>query len=269
MCCIVNIVLQNLKAEQELCILLNCYLCINLVLMRNVKLIIFVAWCFLFLFLSPELLAQNRNDFGVWAGMKVEQKILKELSIGVKAQVRLNGNAAYFKSAFTNVGVGYKFHKMFSLSAGYRYSIRVNKNTHRAYLDAKLNYQPVEDLGLRFKLRVRGQYDTSNDLTADPSVTLRSRLYIGFTPKGKVGKKFTIYTTGEIFYEFVQSYSSFKKWRYSAGMMYHFNKDIALNLRYVLQDGIETVAPIMDHVFVVGMVVDLPKIKRKKKKKDD
>lgn len=264
-----KIVLQNLEAEQELCILLNCYLCINLVLMENVKLIIVVAWGFLFLILSPELFAQNRNDFGVWAGMKVEQKILKELSVGVKAQVRLNGNAAYFKSAFTNIGVSYKFHKMFSLSAGYRYAIRVNNNTHRAYLDAKLNYQPIKDLGLRFKLRVRGQYGTNNDLVDASSVTLRSRLYIGFTPKGKIGKKFTIYTTGEIFYEFVQSYNSFKKWRYSAGMMYHFNKDLALNLRYILQDEIEVVAPVMDHVFVVGMVVDLPKIKNKKKKKDD
>lgn len=237
--------------------------------MRNVKLIIFIVWGFLFLLLSPELSAQNRSDFGVWAGMKVNQKILKDLSLGVKAQVRLNGNAAYFKSAFTNVGVAYKFHKIFGLAAGYRYSIRINNNTHRTYLDLKLNYQPVEDLGLKFKLRVRGQYDTSSDLTDDPSASLRSRLYIGFTPKGKMGKKFTIYTTGEIFYEFVQSYSSFKRWRYSAGMMYHFNKDIALNLRYILQDDIGIVEPIMDHVLVVGMVVDLPKIKNKKKKKDD
>ncbi|MCH2021154.1 MAG: DUF2490 domain-containing protein [Saprospiraceae bacterium] len=212
--------------------------------------------------------AQNRHDFGIWSGIKLNQKIYKNLSGSFRGQVRLEGNAAYFKSTFANFAFNYKFHKMFTLTAGYRYTIKTIRNNHRVYGDAKFTYRP-EKLRTTFKLRLRGQYSTDNDQTNAPSTILRPRLYIGYQPKGKFGKKFNFYITGEIFYEFVESYNSLNKYRLSAGVTYDMNSDITLNLRYIYNDDIGIVEPIQENVLFIGLEVDLPKCKFKKKKKDE
>ena len=84
-----------------------------------------------------------------------------------------------------------------------------------------------------------------------------------------MGKRFTIYTTGEVFFHFVQSYQYFSRWRYSFGLNYEISKNITANIRYILQDDVGVAEPVMEHILVVGMAVDLPKFKKKKKKKTD
>ena len=219
-------------------------------------------------FTSSDISAQNQSDFGIWAGLKVNQEIVKNFSTSFRGQVRLQGNAAYFKSTFANIGFNYKFHKMFSLSAGYRYTIRPERNNHRVYGDAKFTLKPKK-IRTTFKLRLRAQYVTSNDQTDLPSTVLRPRLYIGYNPKGKIAKRFNFYVTGEIFYEFIQSYSSLSKYRFSGGVTYDMSDDITLNLRYVYQDEIGAVAPVQDNILYIALSVDLPDFKKKKKKDKD
>ncbi len=212
------------------------------------------------------LSAQNSSDFGVWTGLGLNQKIVKNLDASFRGQVRLDGNANYFKSCFFNGALSYKFHKMVSVLAGYRFTIRPERNNHRAYLDVKLNYRKKE-WRTTFKLRLRGQYDTSNDHTLTPSTTLRPRLYVGYKPKGKFIKRFTFYVTGEIFYEFIQSYSSLNKYRVSAGLDFKLSKKIDVGLRYIFQNDLNIPAAVQDHILSIGLGVDLPKLKFKKKGK--
>ncbi|MDC0231568.1 DUF2490 domain-containing protein [Aureispira] len=229
--------------------------------------IITLAWLLLFVDIS-NIQAQNRHDFGIWSGIKLNQKIYKGLSSSYRGQVRLQGNAAYFKSTFANLGLNYKFHDIFTFTAGYRYTIKPQRNNHRVYGDAKFTYRP-KNLRTTFKLRLRGQYSTSNDFSNLPTTILRPRLYIGYHPKGKFAKRFNFYITGEIFYEFVQSSNSLNKYRLSGGVTYEINDDITLNLRYVYNDDIGIVEPVQDNILFIGMEIDLPKCKFKKKKTKD
>jgi opacity protein-like surface antigen len=227
--------------------------------------ILFFSFLLIFSF-CINLSAQNRTDFGLWTGLRVNQKITKKFSASLRGQVRLDGNANYFSSTFANVGLGYKFHKMIGIAAGYRYSIKPERNSHRVYGDIKFSYSPKKS-GLALKIRLRGQYGTSSNQTVIPSTTLRPRFYVGYSPKGKVPKRFKFYMTGEVFYEFVQSTSSLSKYRISGGVSYELSKEISVGLRYIMQDELGATAPVQEHILSIGLEVDLPKLKKKKKKK--
>ncbi len=219
-----------------------------------------------FLLLSNSMQAQNRRDFGIWSGLKINQKLTDNLSASLRGQVRLKGNAAYFRNTFANLSLNYKFHKIFALTAGYRYSIRNNGNNHRAYADAKFIYK-IKAARTTFKLRLRAQYNTSNDYSDVPSTLLRPRFYMAYAPKGSFLKRFDFYITAEIFYEFIQSSQALNKYRLSAGLIYELSKNIDLNLRYIYQDEIGIAAPVQDNVLYIVLAIDLPGFKNKKKSK--
>lgn len=227
--------------------------------------LIYVASLAIFLY-SNHAHAQNRHDFGVWTGLKVNQKIVGNLDAAFRGQVRLKGNAAYFRNTFANLSVNYKFHKFFALAAGYRYSIRNSGNNHRAYADAKFSYK-IKAARTTLKLRLRAQYNTSNDYSDVPSTILRPRFYLAFSPKGSFIKRFNFYVTAEIFYEFIQSNRALNKYRLSLGMVYELSKNIDLNLRYIYQDELGIAAPIQDNILYLVLAVDLPDFKKKKKSK--
>jgi len=231
--------------------------------MRHLGILLFSF--LLFFCFSTSVSAQNRTDFGLWTGLRLNQKIVKNFNASLRGQVRLDGNANYFDAAFANIALGYKFHKMIGISAGYRYSIKPERNSHRVYGDVKFSYSP-EKSGVVLKIRLRAQYGTSSNQTVIPSTTLRPRFYIGYSPKGKVPKRFNFYITGEVFYEFIQSTSSLSKYRISAGFSYKLSKDIAIGLRYIMQDELSVAAPVQEHILAIGLEVDLPKFKSKKKK---
>lgn len=209
--------------------------------------------------------AQNRHDFGIWAGLKIDQKLYKNLSFSLRGQVRLRGNAQYFRNTFINASFNYKFHKIFTLTAGYRYSVRNNGNNHRAYADAKFNFK-IKPIRTIIKLRLRGQYNTSVQVNELASTILRPRLYVGYNLPGKFAKRFNIYMTGEIFYELYGSFQELNRYRLSAGITYDVSDDIELNVRYIFQDDIGIPEPLADHILYMMLSVDLPDFKKKKKK---
>lgn len=210
--------------------------------------------------------AQNRYDFGIWSGLKVDQKIYKSLSYAFKGQIRLEGNANYFRSAFSDLSLSYNFNKFFTLRGGYRYTLGNTNNRHRGYLDAISNIK-IAKTGLKLNIRLRSQYDTRSDYIIDQAAIFRGRLYFSYKPKIKKFNDLTFYTTGEVFYEMNDQFNQFNKWRFSFGLHYELSKNISLNLRYILQDDIDVKAAVMENIFMVYLSVDLPDLIKKNKKK--
>lgn len=210
--------------------------------------------------------AQNRYDFGIWSGLKVDQKIYKSLSYAIKGQVRLEGNANYFRNTLADIGLSYKFHKLFTLRGGYRYTLGNKNNRHRGYLDAISNIK-IADSGFKLNVRLRSQYDTRSDYITDQATIFRGRLYFSYKPKIKKFNDLTLYTTGEAFYEMNDQFNQFNKWRFSFGLNYELSKRVSLHLRYILQDDIDIKAALMENIFMVYLAVDLPDLIKKNKKK--
>lgn len=231
--------------------------------------IVFVL-SFIFFTNLNKILAQNRTDFGIWAGVQMSQKLVKGLSGRYSSEIRLDGNATYFQTVFFDVGLNYKFHDMFSATLGYRYNISPQKNRHRGYLDLNFSYTPGETR-LTLKARVRTLYQTSQFYNDLPSTVIRPRLYLNYNPKGKVANDFNFYIAGEIFYEIAQNYNQVNQYRFIAGVTYDLSKEVTLNLRYILQDEIGVAAPVQDHILCLELQVNLPKFdfKKKDKKEED
>ena len=125
----------------------------------------------------------------------------------------------------------------------------------------------IKEARTTFKLRLRAQYNTSNDYSDVPSTILRPRFFMAYAPKGQFLKRFDFYITAEIFYEFIQSSQALNKYRLSAGLIYELSKNIDLNLRYIFQDEIGIAAPVQDNVLYIVVAIDLPGFKNKKKSK--
>lgn len=213
-------------------------------------------------------LAQNRTDFGIWAGVQMSQKLVKGLTGRYSSEIRLDGNATYFQTVFFDVGLNYKFHDMFNATLGYRYNMSPQKNRHRGYLDLNFSYTPGETR-LTLKARVRTLYQTSEFYNDLPSTVIRPRLYLNYNPKGKVANDFNFYIAGEIFYELAQNYNQVNQYRFMVGATYDLSTEVTLNLRYILQDEIGVAAPIQDHIICLELQVNLPKFDFKKKNKKD
>lgn len=230
-------------------------------------LVFLILLSLLFFTKLEKLSAQNQTDFGIWSGTSVSQKIIKKLSADFQGQVRLDGNAAYFKSLYFDFGLNYKFHDIFTLSLGYRYSIGDIRNTHRVYGDLNFVYSPPKSR-TTFKIRLRGQYSTSSDLSRLPETVLRPRLFVNYNPKGKTFKKFNFYATGELFFTFMENFQDLSRYRVTAGATYDLSANTKINVRYIFQEGVNEVAPVQEHILSLGLIIELPKLKFKKKKKN-
>jgi hypothetical protein len=226
----------------------------------------YLSLIFLLFVLGTSISAQNRYDFGIWSGLKVDQKIYKSLSYAFKGQVRLEGNANYFRNALSDLSLSYKFHKLFTLRGGYRYTLGNKNNRHRGYLDAISNIK-IANTGLKFNVRLRSQYDTRSDYIIDQAAIFRGRLYVSYKPKIKKFNDLSFYSTAEAFYEINNLFSQFNKWRFSFGLNYELSKNISLHLRYILQDDIDIKAAVMENIFMIYLSVDLPDLIKKNKKK--
>ena len=55
--------------------------------MRHFCFLILAAW--IILLFSSTTQAQNRRDFGIWSGLKINQKFTDNLSASLRGQVRL------------------------------------------------------------------------------------------------------------------------------------------------------------------------------------
>ncbi len=232
----------------------------------DMRTILFILLSILFTLDSS---AQNRNDFGIWGGTAFTIPIVKKLELTLDGQARLEGNARYISSVLLNSSLGYKFHDVFKMTIGHRYSLRFTGNRHRVYADLNFGYE-VKAIRTTFKIRLRNQYHIYEDASQNPDFTLRPRFYIGYNPKGKTWKKFNFYVLSEIFYVFEDGDNEIKKYRISGGFSYRLKKEITFNLRYIYQDGINVRRPVREHIVAIGFDVDLPRLgKRKKKGKKD
>lgn len=229
---------------------------------------IFFLCCFIFFLTPNDLSAQNRTDFGIWAGVQMSQKLYKGLTGRYSSEIRLDGNASYFQTVFFDVALNYKFHDFFNTTLGYRYNISLQRNRHRVYLDLNGSYSPGETR-LTFRARVRALYQGSEFYNSLPSAVIRPRLYLNYNPKGKVANDFNFYIAGEIFYEISQNYNQVNQYRLAAGVTYDLSKEVTLNLRYIFQDEIGVAAPVQDHIICLELQVSLPKFDFKKKKDKD
>lgn len=91
--------------------------------------LIFVFLVMVFVNCHKPLLAQQYkviSDLGLWTERKITKFFLKDFSLGASQQFRLNEDFSEPDDLISEIGVGYKINKNFSLGANGRYTKTIN-----------------------------------------------------------------------------------------------------------------------------------------------
>ncbi|HKR05723.1 MAG TPA: DUF2490 domain-containing protein, partial [Bacteroidia bacterium] len=110
------------------------------------------------------------KDAGLWSSVNLEKKITQKLTAGLSEELRFNENITELGTAFTEIGVDYKFYKFVSLGISYRFiqKRRVDdfySTRHRYNIDLSLKYK-IKKISVSLRERFQTQYadvNTSED----------------------------------------------------------------------------------------------------------
>lgn len=189
------------------------------------------------------------NDAGLWLSANLEKKVSPKLSVDLTPALRFNENITELDNAFLDGGVGYKLGKRLRVSANYRWAQRrKTDNTygvrHRYYFDAVYK-KKIADIVLSYRLRFQNQYNEpgrrANGL--NPVMALRNKLQL----KYDLGKLYTPFISGEVWYEMDYREKQFNQFRIVGGIEYELNKLSGITLAYMLQKEFSVKNPVTDY----------------------
>ncbi len=193
--------------------------------------------------------AQTRD---AWSTIKLERKITKPLTVFFNQEYRFNENITELGLFFYELGAEYKINKAIKIAGAYRY---LNKrrlddtyNSHSRYYGEITFKQKFKPLVLMYRIRFQSQLldfiEKSNKTV--PTNNLRNKV----TVKWDLGKRYTPYISGEVFYQLTNnSRREFDRVRYYVGIDYEINKRSEAGIYYLLQREFNVVDPTYDYVF--------------------
>lgn len=216
----------------------------------------------LLFFTTLSAFAQSEQDIELWQGISLESEVLKDLTLRLDDQLRLDNNIFNFKLNLINLEATYKVNKFFRGFGGYRYTLLPVVNRHRLYAGGLLRKE-VDILQTEFQFRTTFQYEL--DKKQNTSSHLRPMFYAQYEPKGV---KFEPYFGAELFYRLDgEDTGGAEQYRFYLGVDYELTSKNILRAGYVYEQDIKGASPIQSHAFMLGFKMDIETKKKKKKGK--
>jgi hypothetical protein len=225
---------------------------------KVVRSYVFLALAAGFFFSLP--LNAQVNDAGLWTSVKLETKVVKDLTASIIQEFRFYENITELGAYYTEAGLEYKINKHFQIEANYRftqkrkvenyYSIR-----HRFGIDLKYS-KKIKPFELKYRIRFQNQYadiGRSED-GGVPEYYLRNKLSLQWDLK----KAYTPYVSVELFspLNYPRMYA-FDNIRSMAGIEYAFTKHHKIDVYYMIHKEVNVSLPFTYYVFGIGYIYKL------------
>jgi hypothetical protein len=226
--------------------------------LKQVRLYVFLALAAGFFFSLP--LNAQVNDAGLWTSVKLETKVVKDLTASIIQEFRFYENITELGAYYTEAGLEYKINKHFQIEANYRftqkrkvenyYSIR-----HRFGIDLKYS-KKIKPFELKYRIRFQNQYadiGRSED-GGVPEYYLRNKLSLQWDLK----KAYTPYVSVELFspLNYPRMYA-FDNIRSMAGIEYAFTKHHKIDVYYMIHKEVNVSLPFTYYVVGIGYIYKL------------
>lgn len=196
------------------------------------------------------------RDFELWTGVGIKAKF-GDFSIELEEQFRFEENAGVTDQYFTNIGLGYKFHKRFSMGADFRHIKRPGDETrNRISFDATYNHKLMDRLRLSYRIRWQNRNDVGyTEEDGDyPLKTWRLRLKADYNIKGW---KLDPYFSTEIFRQNSDiTTPTYSNLRFTFGTSYKF-KDFRISGFYRVERELGVTYPQTTYIVGVGLRYNL------------
>ncbi|MEO5572001.1 MAG: DUF2490 domain-containing protein [Bacteroidia bacterium] len=217
---------------------------------NNLAQVKIIGWCCCFIFFVRLCNAQE-NDAGLWAGVNVEKKITSKWSARLTEELRFNENISELGTAYTEIGMDYRFYKFVSLGVSYRFSQKRKVNDiyslrHRYNIDLSLKHK-FKKISVSLRERFQTQYTDVN--TSEDGKVAERYLRNKLTLKYDLGKKYTPYFYTEWFYQLYNPEGNeLDNVRYGAGFDYEISKFMSLEFYYLINKELHVKNPLTSFI---------------------
>jgi len=186
------------------------------------------------------------QDLNLWSGVTLEKSFLKDWTISVKQEVRLEKDISQLNNFFTQAGLEYDINKNFSLEGKYRY-IRNRKadgtSENNSRYTADIKYKgDINHFTVNYRLRYQKKVDNMRVFIAREPYEkyLRQRITINYNKL----KGIRPYISAEIFQHYeLHEFSYYDQLRILAGVRYEPKNIGQFNFAYGFERELNTVLP--------------------------
>ena len=221
---------------------------------------IFLIILFVYCSGLSSLLAQVRQDAGMWATLSLQHAINKKINIVIDEELRLKENYQRINLFYTNVGIDYKVNKFLKSSPTYRtiQKKRLDGNysyRHRLMLDITVK-KKIKKITLseraRYQIEVQDYYTSKKGKIPEQYLRLKTDI------KYDLNKKITPYYSIEFRYQIRNPRgdgpvydNGFHRVRNVLGVEYEINKKNSINLYYLFQTEFNISTP--ESIYILGI----------------
>jgi hypothetical protein len=206
------------------------------------------------------------QDIQFWSSVQFNVDLPKRFSASVQYQIRLDNNISSIKGSYLSVGVGYEIIKKYlSGEVDYRYVASTKNDRHRFGFGLTGKYKTGK-VGFSNRLLYQREHEYFNAAYEgghEPTNYLRNR----FQVKVDLPKRFDVYASIEPFVRFSNKFNDVDRIRTITGVDWEFVKNHSFSLFYLFQADVNVKNPGMGHVFGLNYEWNIPKFKKKKKRK--
>ncbi len=221
--------------------------------LKEVRLYVFLVFA-AGVFFSIPLKAQV-NDAGLWTSIKVETKVVRDLTASIVHEFRFYENITELGTYYTEAGLDYKINKHFQVEVNYRFSQKRKVENyysirHRFNIDLKYN-KKLKPFEFKYKIRFQDQYEDIGR-SKDGGVAeyyLRNKLSLQWDLK----KAYTPYVSVELYSPLnYPRFYAFDNIRATAGIEYAFTKHHKIDLYYMIHKEVNVSQPFTYYVIGIG-----------------
>ncbi len=206
-------------------------------------------------FIAPAFASAQVNDAGLWASINLEKKLSKKVSLQFSEELRFNENITELGAIFSEISGEYRYNKMFSISAGYRFTQRRKVDDsysirHRYMINLNVKNK-IGQFSTNVRVRYQSQFKDvqSSEDGMVPDNYLRTKLSV----KYELGKKYTPFISGELFFNVNRPDGILMdNYRIAAGVDYEFSKRSSVELGYQIDSEIQVANPWTSYVITLG-----------------
>lgn len=225
-------------------------------------------WPF-FTFAQPDPAADfspYREKFQYYTGVKISYQTKKKWSGAVEYLYRTKYLMNGMEGSFLYAHLRYKVNRHLSPEIKFRYVTTNSRDHYRYEAGLRFTYK-YKKIGLLYRPAFFHEYEyvaPAYEPGHEPTNYLRNRLQFSWN----VSKRFDTYFSAETYSRFTNKHTELRRIAYIAGMEIKLNRNINLNLYYLLQPEFNQQDP--KRVHAAGTTLDyvLQKQKKKKKKAD-
>ncbi|NOQ26745.1 MAG: DUF2490 domain-containing protein [Bacteroidales bacterium] len=204
---------------------------------RNIIAMIILMNCFTMISNAQE--TKVTSDLEQWTSIGITKKINKHWKISLDQEFRFKKDISQFDTYFSDLGLGYKFNKHFSLGANYRFyqnknSEGVFKTQHRLSSDIKYK-QKINRFTLAYRLRFQNKdEDFFTSTSSNKLYNLRNKFSVDYNIKKF---KFDPFFDVELYRQIEDiNTTELSKLRWTIGLEYSLKKYGDLELFYRIEN---------------------------------